>query len=298
MKNKQMRMVVLILIGLVLFTTSLALLLYSKQGDLEKQANRVQMVEVFLSAKDIKRGELIDAHSIKKGTLPKEYLGATPLTASEIIGRYARVDIFANEPLRKEKISLAQPKEEQKVVKVVENNTFKAAEITPELKDADTIVLPLSVFHNIDTSLLAGDTIDIVSVKSNKSGREVGFSANYIALGVKIKSFANNMQRAKGYIISSIEGKAVVANGIVLEVDPKKIKNFLNLYYETLALNQNRVYNKNNSGHLWMVKCAKEQTAETLKQKEKMLADYVAKVQYKAHKAVKRTQEVSISYEQ
>lgn len=298
MKNKQMKMVILTLIGLVLFTTSLSLLLYSKQSDLEKQANKVQMVSVYLSAKDIKKGELIDAQSIKQGSLPQTYLGVNPLTAAEIIGRYASVDIYANEPFRKEKISLLKPQEEQQIaLKSAEDNTTKEMQNAPEIIDGDTITLPLNVFKNIDRTLQSGDTIDIVSVKSQNGGREVDFSTKYIALSVKIKAFVNNMQRAKGYVISAAQGKVSYAQEIVLEIDPKKLKNFLTLYYETLSLNQNRVYNTNNSGHLWMIRCAKEQSEQLLKEKEKMLSDYVKEVKYKARKAVVNEQKVSISYE-
>lgn len=298
MKNKQMKMAILILIGLVLFTTSLSLLLYSKQGDLEKQAHKVEMVSVFLSAKDIKKGELIDAHSIKKGSLPREYLGAVPLTAAELIGRYASIDIYANEPLRKEKISLQKPQtQKQVVIKSSDENGTKEPKTTPEIAQGDTITLPLNVFKNIDRTLQSGDTIDIVSVISEKEGRELDFSTKYIALGVKIRAFVNNTQRAKGYVISVSKEKVSYANEIELEIDPKKLKNFLTLYYETLSLNQNRVYNTHNSGHLWMIKCAKEQSEETLKQKEKMLSDYVRKVKYKARRAVKQQPKVTISYE-
>lgn len=298
MKNKQMKMVILILIGLVLFTTSLSLLLYSKQSDMQEHASKVQMVSVYLSAKDIKKGELIDAHSIKQGSLPQVYLKATPLAAPEIIGRYASVDIYANEPIRKEKISLSKPQEEQKAVtEATENNATKEVQKTQELIDGDTITLPLNVFKNIDRTLQSGDTIDIVSVMSTKEGREFDFSTKYIALGVKIKAFVNNTERAKGYVISVAKGKVSYANEIVLEIDPKKLKNFLTRYYETLSLNSNRVYNTNNSGHLWMIKCAKEQSEKSLKQKEKMLSDYVRKVKHKARKAVVTRQKVTISYE-
>ncbi|MFT7860541.1 MAG: SAF domain-containing protein [Sulfurimonas sp.] len=291
MKNRQMKIVILILVGLVFFTTSLALLMYSKQEGADKQHNMPNMVEVYLSAKDIKRGELLGADSIKKGRLPKEYIDAAPLTASEIIGRYAKTDIFANEPIRKQKISLVKPTEHKE----------KAVEATPQIKEPqvdeelDTIALPLSVFKNIDTSLKMGDKIDIVSVESKKDGREMSFSAKYIALNVTIDAFVANGKRVKNYISSYVEGKAVYAQNIVLKISPKEIKNFLMLYYRTLALNKNRVYNTNNNGgHLWIVKCSQQQDKKRQKTKEKMLADYVAKVK---HRVKRVSYEASISYE-
>ncbi|QOP42206.1 SAF domain-containing protein [Sulfurimonas marina] len=295
MKNKQMRMVVLILIGLVLFTTSLALLMYSKQSALENQVNKVKFVEIFVTTRDIQKGELLSANTIKKAKLPQEYLVGMPLTASEIIGRYAVVDIFKNEPIREQKIALVKPQEQNSSVVI----KSKVQQEKPELKDEvfDTVSIPISVFKNIDTSLRKGDKIDIVSVENTQKGREIDFKTKYIALNITIDSFVANGKMTNSYLSSYVEGKPVFAQNIILEISPKDIKNFLMLYYKTQALNGNRVYNtKGNSGHLWIVKCSKVQDEDIQKKKEKMLADYVATV--KQRRAIKRLDEASISYEQ
>lgn len=294
MKNKQMKTVILILIGLVLFTTSLALLMYSKQSRLEQQVQQVKLVEVFVSARDIRKGELLNADAIKKAALPREYLVGTPLTASEIIGRYATVDIFQNEPIREQKIALVKPEEKNSIV-----TKIAPKQETIELKEetGDTISLPLTVFKNIDSSLHKGDKIDIVSVENQEEGRETEFKTKYIALNVSIESFVANGQTINSYISSDAQGNPVFAQNIILAFSPKEIKNFFMLYYKTLALNGNRVYNTNNNGHLWMVKCSKTQDEDIQKKKEKMLADYVSQVKSVSKKIVQED-EARISYEQ
>lgn len=290
-----MKMVILILVGIVLFTTSLALLMYTKQNELAKQNTNVNMVEVYLSAKDLKEGELLEADAIKKAKLPREYVVGGALTASEIIGRYAKVDILENEPIRSEKITLKKPEIEEET----QLQTPVAVPQSTSDEVHDTISLPLSVFKNIDTTLKKGDTIDIVSVESKQKGRETDFDTKYIALNVMIDNFVENGKMTNTYIASYLEGKPVFAQSIVLKISPKEIKNFLMLYYRTLALNENRVYNTNNNGgHLWIVKCSKQQDEDMQKKKEKMLADYVTHVKQSVKKVSKPSDEASISYEE
>lgn len=294
MKNKQMKTVILILIGLVLFMTSLALLMYSKQNTLEEQVKKVQLVEVFVTARDIRKGELLNANTIKKAALPREYIVGIPLTASEIIGRYAVVDIYQNEPIREQKIALTKPVEKKAIA--IKADTKQE---TLELKEVkgDTISLPLSVFKNMDSSLHKGDKIDIVSVENTKDGRESEFKTKYIALNVTIESFVVNGRPINNYMSTDAKGNTMFAQNIVLSFSPKEIKNFFMLYYKTLELNGNRVYNTNNSGHFWMVKCSKVQDEEVQKRKEKMLADYVSQVKRIRRKVV-QADEARISYEQ
>ncbi len=300
MKNKHMKTVILLLVGLVLFTSSLSLLMYKKQADLKEESEKVKFVEMYITTKDIKQGEMLGAESIQKASFPQEYLVGAPLTASEIIGRYAIVDIFKSEPIREQKISLSKP--EDKTIKQDKPGiaeTLQKLEEGDELKD--TITLPLSVFKNVDSSLKKGDKIDIVSVKAKQDGREQDFKVNYIALNVKIDAFVQNGKQVNNFV-SYVKDKknntiASYAENIILEISPKELKNFLTLYYKTLSLNGNRLYNTNNRGHLWIVKCALNEDAETKKQKKKMLADYTSKVQRSVRQVKRVASEASISYE-
>jgi hypothetical protein len=156
------------------------------------------------------------------------------------------------------------------------------------------------LFHNIDTTLQKGDYIDIVSLKEKKSKKgERDFDVKYVALRVPIHSFVSGTTLMERYTQNVGEGKdakTVYAKSVVLETSPKDIKNLLSLYYKTQKLNKERVYNTNNSGHLWIVKCSEDANATIQAKKEKMLADYVPKyVKVKRKKRVK--ERVSISYE-
>jgi len=291
MKNRKNRIVIVILVGLVFFSSSIALLMYSKQSQ-TKEVNNL-LIEVFASSKALKKGVLIGASDIKSIKLPKSYMAFTPLTQSEIIGRYTSVDILAGEPFRKEKISILKPKAPKKrVSRVVEE--VEPKELAPKVYN-DTITIPLTLFKNIDNTLKKGDFIDIVSIKSKKSkNTEISFETKYIALHIPIDSFVHNYSSVKTFISKDEDENLVAADSVVFKMDPDDIKNLLSLYYKAQELNANRVHNtkKANIGHLWMVKCSEVIDESAQKKKERMLVDYI--VQKKRRKFTPR---VSISYE-
>ena len=289
MKNRQTRIIIGILVGLILFSSSIALLMYSKQNSLSNYVE--DHVEVYVSAKHLNRGDLINPDDIEKAFLPKSYLAFTPLTKSEIIGRYADVEIFKKEPLRKEKISLSKPLVEKMLVK---HSTKKAPLVEKiDYVKRDTITVPLSIFKNIDSTLKKGDSIDIVSVKI-KTKKDVNtYSTKYVALKVKIHGFMSDFKSVKKYVFSRKDGVGV-ADSVVFEMNPDEIKNFLSVYYTTQELNAKRVFSsKTNGGHLWMVKRSSVKDDKDDKIKKRMLIDHIQTV-YKRRKAPAR---VSISYE-
>ena len=291
MKNRQTRIIIGILVGLVLFSSSIALLMYTKQSKSETLSPTQKSVEVYVASKHIKQGEMIGATNIEKAHLPSSYLPFTPLTQSEIVGRYASVDIFAKEPMRKEKLSMLKPT-------IPELNKRQRPVITTAKSDSnpqqDTVTFSLSMFQNIDATLKAGDYIDIVSVVAKKSkGRESSFDMKYVALHVLINSFVSNTTNMDT-LTQIKEKKSVKADSVVFEMVPSDIKNFLSVYYKTQELNANRVYNttKSSKGHLWMVKCSSKVDAKIQKAKDRLLVDHV--VRYKKAKAAEK---VTVSYE-
>ncbi len=291
MKNRKMRLIIGMLIGLVIFSSSVALLMYTKIGKEEKK--NVSSVEVYVASKYISRGDMIKADDLVKASLPKSYLTFTPLTASEIIGRYATVGIFAKEPMRKEKLSLTKPVDEtivmSKVKKVIksEKKQLKDKSFVP-----DTLTVSLSLFSNMDSSLKHGDFIDIVSVLSANGTK---FKTKYVVLHVPIYTFISNNTKVNTYSFKSGEAMAF-ADSIVLELKPNEIKNFLNMHYITQRLNARRVLaNPGNRGQLWMVKCSNDTNASLSKIKEHMMVDYKQKVIKRKRKQNKNP--VSISYE-
>ncbi len=282
------------MLALVLFSSSIALLMYSKQNELSGYVE--EHVEVYVTSKALNKGEMIGAEAITMSRLPRGYLSFTPLTKAEIIGRYATVDIFSGEPFRPEKLSLVKPLEKP-VVKV----TAPVVEEKTQIKQlsSDTISISLSLFKNIDHSLKSGEFIDIVSVLPKKSrGNEYQFSTKYIALHLPIRSFVSNGKLMEKMMTEVYDDKSkqvniAVADTVILEISPKDIKNFFRIYYMTQELNSKRVYaTKEFRGHLWMVKCSEEIDEKVQKEKRRMMVD--------AKKSLRRrapVQKVSISYE-
>lgn len=302
MRNRNIRIVMGILVGLVLFTSSVALLMYLKQS--KANENITHNVEVYVAAKNLKEGDYIGADAIVKAKLPQNYVSFKPLTAQEIIGRYAKVNIFAKEPMRKEKLSTINPLN-KRVNKKKEMQSDKTPAKQTIVATSDTISIPLSVFKNKDASLKAGNFVDIVSVMPKKlKNREYSFKTKYIALHVPVHSFISRnvtmpaftrtITQTKDKVTTS---KIIEADTIVLDMSPKDIKNFLALYYETQALNNNRAYNTNNyGGQLWLVNAATDTDEAIQKEKQKLLLDH-KKVHVVKKRRIKHTQKVSIAYE-
>ncbi len=294
MKNRKQRILIVILVGLVFFSSSLALLMYSKQNQ-AKETNET-FIEVFASSKTLKQGVLIGANDISVIKVAKSNLSYTPLIQGEIIGRYTSVDILKGEQFRKEKISLVRilavkSSEDGKIIEAVKVQT----EVLGPIVFKDTITLPLTLFKNIDNTLKKGDYIDILSIKGKHSkGKEVSFKTKYIALHVSINSFVRQYSSVDTFVSIDAEKKLLMADSVVFEMNPDDIKNLLSVYYKSQALNSNRVYNtsKSNIGHLWMVKCSETIDEKAQKKKKKMLADYVVPRRKRSNSS-----SVRISYE-
>ncbi len=294
MKNRKTRIIMGIMVGLVLFSSSVALLLYLKQGKIKEHTEAE--VEVFVAAKNIKKGEQLNADALKKARLPKSYIGFTPLTDAEIVGRYANVNIYKDEPIRAEKIAQTPPSiQTQQHIQPVASKTNVKPLVNKKVEqlDKDTLSLALSVFKNQDSSLRAGDFVDIACALSSTKKPDV-FYTKYVALHVRINNFVSNGTVTDKPLSYTAKKQVIKADTIVLQMSPKEIKNFLALYYKTQALNNNRVYNtRNYGGQLWMIKTPKEIDAKLQKQKELLLVD--RKISKKQRK--KYVQRAKISYE-
>lgn len=302
MKEKKTKIFIGILLTLIMFASSLALVMYSKQNELKKQVEN--QIEVYVSSKNLSQGDDIGADEIVLKKLPKSYIGFTPLTKEEIIGRFAKVDIFANEPLRPEKITLTKISQEQKTQTVVVETNIKEEAV--KRLSSDTISLSLELFKNLDISLQKDDFIDIVSVASSqKEQEEYEFSAKYIALHVKIHSFASGtkeMEKAvdEGYDEKTKQSLKSVADTLILEMSPLEIKNFLAMYYKTQELNAQKVYGtKENRGHLWMVRCSGDSNDMFIKEKEELLLkEKIKKLKIENKPKIPNQPTVKISYEE
>ncbi|MBA3026448.1 MAG: hypothetical protein FP820_08565 [Sulfurimonas sp.] len=293
MRDKKIKILVGILLSLIVFTSSVAFLMYTKQSAIRK--NLEENVDVYVSAKDIKKGDMIGAKEMQLAHLPKSYVGTQALTQEEIMGHYATVDMLKNEPLRAEKLSLQKPQEEAESVVITASDINTSAGEKKELQviDSDTLPIPLDLFRNIDTSLTKGDYIDIVSVMPKRGeGNEIEFTTRYIALHVQIASivFPYTPPQDEKSKVKPVS----IPGGIVLRMEPKDIKNFLKLYYTVQNINNNRVYNEQNKGHLWMIKCSQTSDTDIENYKQVLVLDSQKKIQ-KAKAAANYS--VSIIYE-
>lgn len=298
MKQKKTKILVGVLLALVMFASSVALLMYSKQNKLSKYVE--SHVEVYIAAKQMHEGDIIGANDIKISRLPKSYIGFTPLTKAEIVGRYAKVDIYKTEPMRPEKITFTKPSKEV-VASAIKRK--EAAVESVKLLSSDTIAVSLSVFRNLDSSLKKGDFIDIVSVKPKSMKRNKNtlpeFTTKYIALHVAIDSFISNSKPVDKLLVEKYDKKNNqvgfdMATTVVFQMKPNDIKNFLPMYYMTLNMNGNRLYaTKGSNGHLWMVKNSEELDEKLQREKERLLVD-AKRVTAKRYPKQNR---VTISYE-
>jgi hypothetical protein len=295
MRDKKTKILVGILLSLIVFTSSVAFLMYTKQSAISK--NLEENVEVYVTAKDIKKGDMIGAKDMQLAHLPKSYVGVQALTQEEIIGHYAAVDMFKNEPLRAEKLSLQMSQNEASLVvaAVSENNASADKEVQLAEIDSDTLPLPMDLFQNIDASLKKGDFIDIVSVVPKKGeANEYEFSTRYVALHVQIASIVFPFTPPQDE--KSKVKPVMIPGGLVLRMEPKEIKNFLKLYYTVQNINNNRVYNDQNKGHLWMIKCSDASDAEIENYKKELVLDYQKRIDKTKTKTVANNF-VSIIYE-
>ena len=299
MKNRKIRLIIGMLVGLVFFSSSIALLLYIKQDTTPK----VETVDVYVTSRNISKGEKITVNDIHQASLPKSYVTFTPLVAAEIVGHYVKIAMFADEPLRAEKLSSEKPEEKvvatKQTIKRVEKKVESADENLSQYdNNKDTLTMPLSLFKNIDESLKAGDFIDIVTVVPKKNSKENGFDTKYVAVHLLINSFVSNTQRINRVVSVGKEGAITRANAVVFDILPGDVKNILATYYKTQVLNMNNIYNtsRDNRGHLWMIKSTSKLNPEIQKYKKKMLVDHVPVYKKKKRKK-KVVEKVSISYE-
>lgn len=293
MRQKKDKILIVALSSLILFSSSLALMMYLKKD----KAIKVQepQVVVYVTKSKVKKGTLIKSEDIQKKLLAKSYVSFSPLMPEEIVGKYAKVDFLAGEPLRDEKLTLK--KQELNTVNA-QNRSFKNENDMSVTNDS--VSLSLELFKNIDYSLKSGDYIDIVTVKEKKSKNKIDFKTTYVALHVKIVSFLKDGEKQSSYLkykrVKDTNEK-VLADTIVLDMPPRDIKNLFVAYYSAQDLNSKRVYaTKTNKGHLWMIKTKEQIDAKMQYAKNSLRLDKKV-VHKRAVKKKKAPQKVLISYE-
>ncbi|HIC44830.1 MAG TPA: hypothetical protein EYO73_11325, partial [Sulfurimonas sp.] len=95
MRQKKTKLIIGALLAMVMFASSVALLMYSKQNELNKYVEA--HIEVVIASRTLGKGVIITPDDLKISRLPKSYINFIPLTKAEIIGRYAKVEILESE---------------------------------------------------------------------------------------------------------------------------------------------------------------------------------------------------------
>lgn len=294
MRQKKDKIIIVALSSLILFSSSLALMMYLKK---DKVVNiKEEQVVVYVSKAEIQKGMLVKNEDMQKKLFPKSAVSFSPLMPEEIIGKYAKVDFLVGEPYRTEKLTLKKGVDQVKK----QNDVVISSEEKSMSISNDSVSLSLNLFKNSDYSLKSGDFIDIVSVKEEKNRDKNAFSTTYVALHVKILSFSKDgvtQSSYQKYIVTKDKKEKVVADSIVLDMPPEDIKNLLIAYYSTQEFNAKRVYSsKNNIGHLWMIK-----TKDVIDNKAQMMKQDLMLDKKVVHKKVitkrKASPKVLITYE-
>lgn len=262
-------------LSLAIFAIIVTVMMYMirEQNSSDSEKN----VAVYVAAKNIVTGQKITPDDIVLRSLPYDYVGAEPLSMTDIVDHYARVDIMKNDYLRFEKLSLKMPSMNESIAdiqKIAENNSSK------EGVTHDVISIPLSVFKNPDTSLRVGEHIDIVGI-SEYGEEKHQFTTHYIALNLSVSGFMKDGKKVETIVSVTTDEKTqvstkVLADEILLDMSPKEIGRFLSLYYRSQELNNDRSHNTNNlyQGHIWMIKCNPAGSAEEAL-KRKMMDGHV-----------------------
>jgi len=296
MRQKKDKILIVALTSLVLFSSSLALMMYLKQGQNNNRVVREKKVVVYVSANDIKKGALIKSSDIEKKELPKSYVSFSLPVKEEIVGKFAKVDMLKGEPYRMEKLTTKKQPSTKADISLKENKQNKM-KVTN-----DSVSLSLQLFRNIDYSLKKDDYIDIVSIKEYKTSKQQksNFRTKYVALHIKVLSFSKNGEIQNSYIKHTTEDDKKVkttADTISLDMSPKDIKNLLIAYYNAQEINKDRVYSdKFNTGHLWIIKTKKIVDENAQKMKNNLMIDKVAPKR-KASKRKRTIKRAVISYE-
>ncbi|HHD84317.1 MAG TPA: hypothetical protein ENK93_05505 [Campylobacteraceae bacterium] len=157
---------------LFLLLVSLGGIYYVYMQNLSLQRQQHQNVQVIVAAHDIPQNHKITREDLKSVAFQRALVPFKILMPNEIVGKYATVKIFKDEPIRTEKI----------------NKSIKHAETNSTARKAKYDLYNLYLkkyFQNPNYMLKSGDRIDIIGVWKDKKGLTV----KYISTDVDVYGF-------------------------------------------------------------------------------------------------------------
>ncbi len=263
---------------LFLLIATLGGVYYMYQQNLYMQKKQHQNVRVVVAKKKIPQNKIITKEDLKVLEFQRSMIPFRVLVKGEIIGKYAAVDIYKDEPVREEKIT--------KILEQKENNS------TAKKAKYDLYNISSKLFKNPNYMLKSGDLIDIIGVWKDKKDQ---FVVKYIATNTEVF----------GFLFQGIlEDSALrITERTVKDKRKKEVKTTLYQYADELLLDTRAdivtaiIEAHNRGDQLWMVLSGdkdKEKIIKSIKEslevKEK--AGEIAKVSkvvvLKPEKRVKR----------
>ncbi|MEA3353630.1 MAG: flagella basal body P-ring formation protein FlgA [Campylobacterota bacterium] len=237
MKMNKNIIIVLVLSSLLISAAGAAFYFYNMNQRTLKSNNALVVVNV--ASKDIKRNTQIKKKDLKQVRIAKQYLLSKPLLEKEIVGKYAKENIFKNDIFRKEKVAAKQTVDENaSLVDKFQYNSYN---------------MSYDMFRNPNYSLKKGDIINIISVfptyvkKSNGSPNAV----QYVAKNIKIIGFLlDGKENDKS--IKKVKVTRKVKKKDVTQTIEKKAQEILLDIKSDVLLSLTDDYNRGNQ--LWMVK--------------------------------------------
>jgi hypothetical protein len=233
--NKQIA-IILVLGSFLLSAIGAAYYFYSAHNKSVVQMS--QKVKVYVVNKSVKSGHQFGEKDLKEHFITKQELLAKPLSSGEIIGKYAKVDMFENEMIIKEKIiDTLEQREEDLIKSDFKNNSYN---------------MGFRMFNNPNYTLKKGDIISIVSTYPiTAADKLTQYSVQYVAKDVEVLGFILLGKPVAQVFNRQKVTKMVNKKEVEIEEDVKADEIVLDIKSDIL-LNLINDYNRGNQ--LWMVK--------------------------------------------
>jgi len=253
--NKQI-IIVMVLISLLISALGIAYYFYLKGIKISKVNE--QLVTLYIASSDIKKNTKITKEYLKEVKVEKKYILAAPMLEKELIGKFAKENIYKDEPFRKEKI-------------VADLNlvNFDEDVIAPFI--ANSYNMKFSLFKNPNYSLDKGDIINIISVYPTSEPKSNGssHSVQYVASGIKVLGFLRDGKETDRSIEKIKETKTVKKESVTVDVEKKADEIILDIDNQVLI---RLIEDFNRGTQLWMVKThGKEESVKTSPQTVELL---------------------------
>lgn len=263
--NKQVA-AILILLSMLLSAIAIAVYLYNENK--KTAASNNQMLTIYIATKNIPMGTKITDKLIRQSKVARQFILNKPLLKKEILGKFAKENIYKNEAFLKEKLSEKIEKKEE----IQEDLSYKY----------NSYNMSLELFENPNYSLKPNDIIKIISVYPKSTKKENDFSVQYVAKNIRILGFQKDGRATDKPIVKKKVKKLVNKKQVEEIIDIKSDEIVLDIKEKTLL---KLIDNYNKGKQLWMVKSKMEEEEDSKKIKELFKPKKkVAKKTYKSYK--------------